>query len=284
MASDLAQHARRLALPEQSPPDLTPTDAGEPPTVLLFGGSFDPPHAGHAKLPPLVRDAIGARWVVYIPAARSPHKDDGPAAGEDERLDMLRLALNGTPRCSISTIELDRARDTPGEPSYTARTVEALHELFDGAVRFRWLIGADQARSFHRWREPERIIDLAEPVVMLRRTGSASNGGPAPTDGPTPTGSVDERAALLAELERQWGAEGASDWAERIVAVDTVDASATEVRELLAHHGPHDRPPHVRARLLEMLPPSVLRYIDARELYFDEASAQGQHAAAHPPG
>src|SRR5690606_4057364 len=83
-----AGHARRYdqslmthAATSQQSDDwtITPPIPASVQTLLLFGGAFDPPHAGHVELPALVRDAIGADWVLYIPAARTPLKSVGPA-------------------------------------------------------------------------------------------------------------------------------------------------------------------------------------------------------------
>src|SRR5438309_583709 len=96
-------------------PAPIPLDA---PTILLFGGTFDPPHAAHAILPVQVRDTMlgpGA-WLLYVPTAQNPLKTAGPQAPEHDRLAMLRILVQGVDgRASIWTDELDRARptDTP---------------------------------------------------------------------------------------------------------------------------------------------------------------------------
>ena len=120
------------------------------PSALLYGGAFDPPHIAHLALPPFVRESIGCERLVYIPAGAAPMKD-GPSVSSDDRLTMLELGLEGIPAVAIATLELER----PG-PSYT---VDTLHEIAakrpDTTLRF--LIGADQARQFHKWREGETI-------------------------------------------------------------------------------------------------------------------------------
>ncbi|MBL0921158.1 MAG: nicotinate (nicotinamide) nucleotide adenylyltransferase [Phycisphaerales bacterium] len=205
--------------------------------ALVFGGTFDPPHRAHVALPALVREAVGADAVIYVPAARSPHKGDGPVAPGGERMEMLRLALAGEAWAVVSDVELRRGADGP---SYTVDTLRELGAALPG-VRLRLLMGADQAAAFARWREPEEIVRLAEPVVMLR----------AP---------LESEGALMDVLRERWGADAAAPWRARIVAVPTLDAEATEIRERL-RRDPLD------PALDRLVPAAVLGHIRARGLY-----------------
>lgn len=214
--------------------------------AILFGGSFDPVHRGHVALPARVREHVGADLVVYIPAARSPFKRSSPTASGDERVEMLRLALEPEPalsgRWTVCDAELRRSRDAPTEPSYTVETLESL--AADGplaGLERRLLIGADQAASFHRWKSASRIVELAEPVVMLR----------------TP---AEDAEPLIAELAEHWPASEVARWRERIVPTPTIDVSATQVRDRLARD-PRD------PGLDELVPPAALAFIRERGLY-----------------
>lgn len=223
------------------------------PLVVLIGGTFDPPHVAHIELPLRVRDELerragceGRAWLVYIPAARSPHKETGPVASDAERAEMLRLALADRDRTAVWTDEIDRA--AAGVPSYTVETVRRARRWLDdhggAATRLRLLIGADQALAFHRWREPGALAEIAEPAVMLR----------PPIDTPEE----------LAEGLRQTGAWSGSqlrEWGARAVHVGVIDAAATSVRELLA------APVRDGAKLRELLDERVLEYIEANGLY-----------------
>ncbi|MEO0475115.1 MAG: nicotinate (nicotinamide) nucleotide adenylyltransferase [Planctomycetota bacterium] len=179
-------------------------------TILLFGGSFDPPHNAHLALPQQVAEAIGADLIAYIPAGRAPHKLDREQTDPQHRLSMLRLALaeeQGEVATIVLTDEIDRG---PDQPSYTVDTLETLHQRLDPDARLRLLIGADQLRIFDVWRSPERIIELAEPVVIVR--------------------PPDTKESLLDSLvPEQRGA-----WAGRLVVADTIDLSSTQLRNKVA--------------------------------------------------
>ena len=199
--------------------------------IILFGGSFDPPHVGHVALPEQVRQAVGADVVAYMPAARSPHKLDQAPTPAVHRLAMLRLALAGQPHALILTDELDRAAD--GRPSYTVETLEGLSRRVGEATRLRLLIGADQVARFDAWRDAARIIELAEPLVMLRPPETATS----LLDAMEP----DERDA----------------WRGRLVEVAAMDVSSSEVRRRVA----------AGASIAGLVPEGVARYIDEHGLY-----------------
>ncbi|MFG0274151.1 MAG: nicotinate (nicotinamide) nucleotide adenylyltransferase [Phycisphaerales bacterium] len=209
-----------------------PSDAR---SVLVFGGAFDPPHRAHIALPQMVAERIGADWVLYIPAAAPPLKD-GPVASGEDRIAMLEAALGPAARASVTDLELVR-----GGRSYTVDTLADLRDRLPG-VTLRLLIGADQARQFHKWREAQRVIALAEPVVMLRPPH-------------------DEHAAILAEMAPHWAGAELAAWESRFVETPVMEASSTEVRRLLREEGVY------AARLAELLPAGVLRVIRAGRLY-----------------
>ena len=141
-------------------PDLTPYAR-----LLVFGGSFDPPHLAHVDLPPLAARRLDADAILYIPAARPPHKLDLVQTPAHHRLAMLRLALQDRRDCLILTDELDRG---PDQPSYTIDTLNILKNRIQPNAELRLLIGADQLRIFDTWRDAEHIEHLAEPAVMVR--------------------------------------------------------------------------------------------------------------------
>jgi nicotinate-nucleotide adenylyltransferase len=202
--------------------------------ILLFGGTFDPPHVAHVALPLAAMEAVEAEALAYIPAAQSPHKAGAPPTPPRHRLAMLRLALASVPQAVVLTDELDRFAADPRRPSFTVDTLEALRERLPRSVEMRLLLGADQLLAFHHWWRPERIIELAEPVVMLR---------------PPHT-----REALLAALDKSLIK---ADWARRCVEVPQMDVSATEIRRRVAAGRP----------VSGLVAPAVADYIARQGLY-----------------
>lgn len=131
----------------------------------IFGGSFDPVHYGHLLLAECCREACSLDEVWLVPAAVPPHKSDRELASGKHRLEMLELALAGNERLRPSSIEIDR-----GGVSYTVDTLAAIKVERPETDLFL-LMGADSLRDLPTWREPQRICELATPVVV-RRSGS----------------------------------------------------------------------------------------------------------------
>ena len=142
--------------------------------IGLLGGSFDPPHNGHLLAAGDAKDALQLDCVILIPAAIQPLKADeqvraahprrdGRASPED-RLAMTRLLVDGLPGFEVNAIEIER-----GGLSYTVDTLSTLASQLQSSELF-WLVGADVLRTFAKWRDPEKIVELAT-LVVLRRAG-----------------------------------------------------------------------------------------------------------------
>src|SRR5437870_11876473 len=89
--------------------------------VGVFGGTFDPVHVGHLAIANAALDELGLDRAYFVPARRSPLKQDGPVASAEARLAPLTSATATEPRFNVSGIELDR-----NGPSFTLDTLDAL--------------------------------------------------------------------------------------------------------------------------------------------------------------
>lgn len=128
----------------------------------ILGGSFDPPHLGHLLAAGDAFEALALDRLVFIPAAAQPLKQGLATAPAAHRLAMVHLLVGGDPRFAVDPIEIDR-----DGLSYTVDTLEAYAATHPAAERF-FLVGADVLSSFGRWREPERITQLAQLTVLQR--------------------------------------------------------------------------------------------------------------------
>jgi nicotinate-nucleotide adenylyltransferase len=130
--------------------------------VGVFGGTFDPVHVGHLAIANAALDELGLERVYFVPARRSPLKQDGPLASATDRLAMLTAAIADEPRFRVSLVELDREG-----PSFTVDTLEALR----GEGQLFLILGSDAYADFERWRDPARIRKLAT-IVLAARPGA----------------------------------------------------------------------------------------------------------------
>ena len=130
--------------------------------IGIFGGTFDPVHWGHLIIAGYVRDALALDKVVFVPSMVSPHKQERGAAQAEDRLSMLRLAIEGAEGFEVSHLEISR-----GGVSFTVDTLSEFHKISPGC-HLSLLLGADNYVDFGTWKEPEKIRSLARLVVMTR--------------------------------------------------------------------------------------------------------------------
>lgn len=135
--------------------------AGRGPIIGLLGGSFDPPHLGHAHITreALKRFQLDQVWWLVSPA--NPLKARAPAP-LGRRMAAAR-ALIDHPRVKISDFEARAGT------RFTADTLRALQARHPG-TRFVWLMGADNLAQFHRWQDWRWIMENF-PVGVLARPG-----------------------------------------------------------------------------------------------------------------
>ncbi len=136
--------------------------------IGIFGGTFDPIHNGHLAAAQAALELLGLDRVVFVPAARPPHKTGRRLAAAEHRLTMVNLAVRGNRRFVVSRAEIGR----PG-PCFTVDTLEGLIPP-KGRDRLHLLIGMDQAEWLDTWKKPERIFALAE-IDVLSRPGHSTD-------------------------------------------------------------------------------------------------------------
>lgn len=138
------------------------------PDLVIYGGAFDPPHAGHVACVALVQAVLPTARIKIVPGLKPPVAGGAmksPVASFADRLAMCRLAFPG--------VEVDAIEERLPIPNYTFRTIEALAATEPG-LRLGWLIGSDQLEAFAGWRNPQRILDLADLIVVSRPGGADS--------------------------------------------------------------------------------------------------------------
>ena len=131
--------------------------------ILLFGGTFDPPHNGHIHNLTAAIEAVRPDKAIVMPAGVPPHKTPSATPGE-RRLAMCECFKAVSPIVEISDWELKQE----GE-SYTINTLEMLQETYPGAELYL-AIGSDMLESFTKWRRWQDIIAKATLVVQGRGT------------------------------------------------------------------------------------------------------------------
>jgi nicotinate-nucleotide adenylyltransferase len=136
--------------------------------VAFFGGTFDPIHRGHLAIAVAATQQLALDTVLFAPAGRQPLKPSGATASYADRLAMTTLACaaNHSNAARFVPSDLDAPRPD-GTPNYTVHILEALREQMPHATLFN-LVGADSFLDLPRWHKPERLLELAEWIVVSR--------------------------------------------------------------------------------------------------------------------
>ncbi|GAA0601977.1 nicotinate-nucleotide adenylyltransferase [Virgibacillus siamensis] len=129
--------------------------------IGILGGTFDPPHMGHLIIAEEVRKAMELDEIWLIPSFEPPHKDRAKTESTN-RVEMVRLAIQGNSAFKICTIEVDRLGK-----SYTFDTMEALRSEFP-EVSFYFIIGADMVEFLPHWENIDHLMDLVKFVGVQR--------------------------------------------------------------------------------------------------------------------
>ena len=136
--------------------------------IGLFGGTFDPVHAGHLIIAQSVLEELGLDTVLFIPSAHPPHKQSDIMFSPEERFSMLARAIQGNPRFRVSDIEMNRQG-----PSYTIDTIREIKSTLSADTALSFIIGRDNLFEISAWKEPLAIIGECRIIVADRPVGAA---------------------------------------------------------------------------------------------------------------
>ena len=197
--------------------------------IGLFGGSFDPIHAGHILPVREARRALGLERVIYLPTAVPPHKPGRKMAPPYARYVMVELALLDEEGLYASPYEL-----TLDRPAYTIDTLEHFQrELPEAEIHL--LIGGDSFADLPLWRRWRDIAAAARLVVLTRPGWELDEGALSPD------------LVTLARSDRV-----------HFLRQPPVDVSSTRLRALLALGEPVPD---------GAVPPRVVQYVQKYLLY-----------------
>ena len=199
--------------------------------VGILGGTFDPVHLGHLSIADAAMTQADLERVLLIPAGRPRLKHAEPLASVDQRLEMVRLAVEDHPRYQVCDIEAQR----PG-PTYTVDTLMELSAKLEPATNLYFILGMDVLAQLDRWKDPEKVLGLCM-LLVLNRPG---------------------------EGDFNWdGFYDRVPWAKgrvRVVTAPMVDVSATELRRQAA----------AGEMLTGQVPDAVAKYIWEQRLYLKD--------------
>ncbi len=199
--------------------------------VAILGGTFDPVHLGHLEAASAARTLLSLDRVMLLPSRTPPHRNIEPRASVYHRFAMTALAANSRDGLEVSDLEVQREG-----PSYTALTLEGLHEEGIHPSQLFFIIGADAFAEIEAWYDYPRVLSLANFLVVPRPGAPFTRPEPIPNPKSLITGASTSVSFLDAR---------------------TPDISSTEVRRRVAGGQAIDG----------LVPPGVAEHIRRHRLY-----------------
>ncbi|HWL17168.1 MAG TPA: nicotinate-nucleotide adenylyltransferase [Opitutus sp.] len=132
--------------------------------IGFLGGSFDPVHFGHLIAAQDAFEQHRLDRLVLVPAAQAPLKPNDVQSSAEDRLAMLRAAVEWDHRFEISDFELRR-----GGVSYTIDSARHFRARYPEDELF-WVVGGDQLPKLHLWKDIDELVRLVE-FIFLERPG-----------------------------------------------------------------------------------------------------------------
>ena len=131
--------------------------------IGIMGAPFAPIHIGHLATAESVREIFALDEILFIPAARPPHKLARHVTDEIHRLAMTTLATRSNKFFRVSDIELKRTG-----LSYTLDTMDALHKQFGATTELFFIIGADSLVDLSKWHEAKKLVARSHFIATTR--------------------------------------------------------------------------------------------------------------------
>ena len=132
--------------------------------VGILGGTFDPVHSGHLHLATTFLNQLKLAKVLFVPIYNPPHRP-APLASPEQRLEMLKLAVENHPHLKIDDCELQR-----GGVSYTIDTLRCIREKI-GETPLCLIMGMENFNTLNSWHQWQSLLDYAH-IVIANRPGN----------------------------------------------------------------------------------------------------------------
>ncbi|MCR4801605.1 MAG: nicotinate-nucleotide adenylyltransferase [Lachnospiraceae bacterium] len=194
----------------------------------IMGGTFNPIHNGHLKMAEYAFKEGNLDEIMFLPSGHPDYKSYIRIASGEDRMEMIRLAIEDTPYFFVSDIEIQRKGNT-----YTYDTMSFLNKEHPD-ISYYYIIGADSLFQLHTWHNAKELLKMV-PFLVATRDGN----------------SMEQLTARAKELECQYGASIS------LLHMPNTEVSSHEIREMVEQN----------KSIENLVPIKVMQYIMTKGLY-----------------
>ena len=138
--------------------------------TFIFGGSFNPVHTGHLFIIQEVMFHLRYQRAILVPANIASHKVNDTSVAPEDRLLMLRAAVEHIPGCIVEDCDIKR-----GGVTYSIDTIHYILDHYEITGKLGFVIGDDLLPDFDKWKQPEEIKKLVDLIVVHRNMEECIN-------------------------------------------------------------------------------------------------------------
>jgi nicotinate-nucleotide adenylyltransferase len=139
--------------------------------IGVLGGSFDPVHNGHLEIANLALAELKLDKVVFVPVNLPWEQKTHKLIGINDRVNMLKLALEKKKKFEISMVDIVR-----GGPTYSIDTILDLERKLRPKEPFYFIIGYDNIKDIWKWKDVGNFMEKTYLVVASRNQKENVNG------------------------------------------------------------------------------------------------------------
>ncbi|MCQ2574237.1 MAG: nicotinate (nicotinamide) nucleotide adenylyltransferase [Treponema sp.] len=144
--------------------------------IAVLGGTFNPLHNGHVMIAESACEKLGYDKVLFVPSFMPPHKIMAAGMTAKDRLEMVQgfCEAEGNGRFFCESCEMER-----GGISYTCDTLEFILKKYKNELtgKLGFILGEESAAEFSKWKNPDRITEMADLVIAVRKQGEKRQSG-----------------------------------------------------------------------------------------------------------
>ncbi|WP_456441495.1 nicotinate (nicotinamide) nucleotide adenylyltransferase [Psychroserpens sp.] len=130
--------------------------------IGLYFGTFNPIHVGHLTIANHLAEYSDLDKIWFVVTPHSPFKKKNSLLDDRQRYEMVYRATKDYLKLEPSDIEFNLP-----QPNYTINTLTYLKEKYPDA-EFALIMGEDNLKSFHKWKNYQLILDDHDIYVYPR--------------------------------------------------------------------------------------------------------------------